>query len=150
MIPGNGDHGFRVELTLKLPVPIYERMKIHSYEGRPGECDARIIDGTAVARVSAGLPVAEEVAALTDIFSALADATRLRIVLALAREDLCVCDLASVTGASQSAVSHHLRLLRDRRLVVFRRDGKRAVYRLADEHVRRLLEESGTHAAERP
>lgn len=126
---------------------IYERMSIRSYD-TPGECDARIIDTVAAARVSAGLPAAEKIATLADTFSALADPTRLRVVLALAQEALCVCDLAAVTGVSQSAVSHHLRVLRDRRLVTFRRDGKRAVYRLADEHVRRLLAETGMHAAE--
>lgn len=124
-------------------------MSIRSYDRQQGECDARIVDTAAAARVSAGFPRAEEIATLSDVFSALADTTRLRLVLALAQEDLCVCDLAAVTGTSQSAVSHHLRVLRDRRLVTFRRDGRRAVYRLAGDRVRRLLAESGMHAAER-
>ena len=83
-----------------------------------------------------------------DIFSALSDPTRLRILRALDVGELCVCDLAAVAGVSQSAVSHQLRILRDRDLVSFRREGKRAVYRLADEHVRTLLGQGFAHARE--
>jgi DNA-binding transcriptional ArsR family regulator len=78
----------------------------------------------------------------------LADPTRFRILDSLAHEDLCVCDLAELAGVSQSGVSHQLRLLRDRGLVTFRRDGQRAVYRLADEHVRDLIAIGVEHATE--
>jgi ArsR family transcriptional regulator len=111
-------------------------------------CAASIVDAAAVTRVLDELPGEEHIRSVTDIFAALSDPTRLRILLALAREDLCVCDLAVVTGVSPSAVSHQLRLLRDRRLVSFVRDGKRAVYRLADEHVATLLVQSTAHAGE--
>ncbi len=67
---------------------------------------------------------------------------------ALSRAELCVCDLASIAGISQSGVSHQLRLLRDRGLVAYRREGQRAVYRLADEHVRTLLKVGLEHAEE--
>lgn len=86
---------------------------------------------------------------LADIHDALADDTRLQILLALSSAELCVCDLAEICGISQSGVSHQLRLLRDRDLVAFRRDGKRAVYRLADEHVSALLAVGLEHAEER-
>lgn len=86
----------------------------------------------------------------TAIFSALADSTRFRILDALSREELCVCDLAEIVGVSQSGVSHQLRLLRDRGLVAYRRDGQRAVYRLADEHVRSLIDVGLEHADEEP
>lgn len=82
------------------------------------------------------------------IFAALADPTRVRMLLALAREPLCVCDLAGVAGVTQSAVSHQLRTLRLLDLVTWERDGKRAVYRLADDHVRVLLEIGLQHAIE--
>lgn len=84
----------------------------------------------------------------TDIFSALSDPTRFRILDALSVEELCVCDLACVTGVSQSAVSHQLRVLRDLDLVSYRREGRRAVYRLADDHVRVLIEQGLEHADE--
>jgi DNA-binding transcriptional ArsR family regulator len=114
----------------------------------PDQCDAVVVDVAAVARVTGAIPEERVVQRTADIFSALADPTRLRILQALVIEDLCVCDLASVAGVSQSAVSHQLRLLRDRDLVAFRREGKRAVYRLADDHVRVLLAQGIAHAQE--
>jgi len=111
-------------------------------------CSATIIDEMAVARVAPRLPGDDLAKRTTDVFSALADPTRLRILHALSLEELCVCDIAALAGVSQSAVSHQLRLLRDRDLVAFRREGKRAVYRLADDHVRLLLDQGLAHAAE--
>ena len=113
-----------------------------------GECASRIVDAGAVARVAAALPGTAAAARLTDIFRALGDPTRVRLLLALAREPLCVCDLSEVAGVSESAVSHQLRMLRDLRLVAWERDGKRAVYRLADDHVRDLLAVGLAHAEE--
>ncbi|MBN1811628.1 MAG: helix-turn-helix transcriptional regulator [Anaerolineae bacterium] len=72
---------------------------------------------------------------LAQVFRALADPTRVRIVSALARAELCVGDLAAVLGMSISAVSHQLRLLRELRVVRKRRDGKHIYYALDDEHV---------------
>jgi len=112
------------------------------------ECDILQVDREAVARARASVPDERTIKRLSDIFSALADPTRVRILQALSAEDLCVCDIAAVARVSQSAASHQLRLLRDRDLVAFTRDGKRAVYRLADEHVRLLLEQGLAHAAE--
>ncbi len=106
------------------------------------------MDAGAVARVSAALADDRRVARTTAIFSALADPTRFRILDALAQQELCVCDLARIAGISQSGVSHQLRLLRDRDLVTSRRDGQRAVYRLADDHVRTLIAVGLEHADE--
>ena len=82
------------------------------------------------------------------MFAAFADPTRFRILEALSAGELCVCDLASLGSVSQSAISHQLRLLRERGLVTFRRDGNRAVYRLADDHVRTMLAQGLAHADE--
>ncbi len=112
------------------------------------ECDTRIIDLDAVARATEGGASDDRVNRTTTIFSALADPTRFRMLDALVREELCVCDLAEVAGISQSGVSHQLRLLRDRGLVAYRRDGQRALYRLADEHVRTLIATGLEHADE--
>ena len=90
-----------------------------------------------------------ELRVVAEIFGALSDPTRLRILLALAEQELCVRDLAVVARISQSGVSHQLRTLRALDLVAFRREGKRAVYRLADEHVRTLLTQGIEHASER-
>ncbi len=114
-----------------------------------GACEVPLIDERATARALAALPDEGGVRTLSDMYSALSDRTRLRILLALAAEELCVCDLAAITGVSPSAISHQLRLLRDRDLVTFERVGKRAVYRLADEHVAILLEQGLRHVEER-
>jgi ArsR family transcriptional regulator len=111
-------------------------------------CAARIIDADAVDRVSAVLSTPESTNRTTAIFSALSDPTRFRILEALSVEELCVCDLAEIAEVSESGASHQLRLLRDRGLVSYRREGNRAVYRLADDHVRDLLEIGRQHAAE--
>lgn len=111
-------------------------------------CAAAGSDARAVARVGAALAGESRVERTLAIFSALSDRTRFRILNALALEELCVCDLAAISGVSQSGVSHQLRLLRDRGLVAFKRDANRVVYRLADEHVRTLLKQGLEHAAE--
>lgn len=114
-----------------------------------GECEACIVDPAAVDAAREAVGGEQRVKALADIFGALGDPTRLRIVLALATRPLCVCDLAAVTGVTQSAVSHQLRILRGLDLVAYHREGRRAVYRLADAHVDALLRQGGEHADER-
>lgn len=113
-----------------------------------GQCRSRIIDRAAIGRASATLPDTDDQALVADIFRALADPTRIRMLLALAAEPLCVCDLADIAGVSESAVSHQLRMLREMSLVSWEREGKRAVYRLADDHVRDLLATGLAHARE--
>jgi ArsR family transcriptional regulator, lead/cadmium/zinc/bismuth-responsive transcriptional repressor len=86
--------------------------------------------------------------ALAETFSVLGDPTRTRILHALSVDELCVSDLAGLIGLSASAVSHQLRLLRDRRLVAVRREGKHTFYRLQDEHIRTLVDMGLSHVAE--
>lgn len=113
-----------------------------------GLCRATEHDSPAAGRAISALPEPGHLKRACDVFNALGDPTRLRILSALAECELCVCDLAEVAEVSESAVSHQLRLLRNLDLVMFKRDGKRAVYRLADVHVRVLLEQALTHAGE--
>jgi ArsR family transcriptional regulator, lead/cadmium/zinc/bismuth-responsive transcriptional repressor len=89
-----------------------------------------------------------EYAGLAELFRALADLTRVRILAALAVAELCVCDLAELTAMSPSAVSHQLRLLRAARLVRHRKEGKNVFYALDDDHVRHLLAEGLDHVRE--
>lgn len=83
-------------------------------------------------------------------FAVLADPTRARILhaLSLTTDDLCVCDLAVLIGISQSALSHQLRLLRDRDVVARTKRGRMVYYRLADEHFRHVFTDGLRHAAE--
>lgn len=94
-------------------------------------------------------PDPQELRVLADFFAAISDPTRLRIVSALLHGDMCVCDISAAIGASESATSHHLRLLRDRGLVRSRREGRMAYYALDDDHVRRMIEQGRDHAAHR-
>ncbi len=82
---------------------------------------------------------------LAEIFKALADPTRLRIISALADTDLCVGALAEALGMSQSAVSHQLRMLRHLRLVRCRKDGRQVYYTLDDRHIEELFRRGLEH-----
>lgn len=85
---------------------------------------------------------------LSEIFKLFSDPSRLRILTALSRAELCVCDLTEALGMNQSAVSHQLAVLRRARLVRFRRDGKSVFYSLDDAHVGKILKVALEHASE--
>jgi DNA-binding transcriptional ArsR family regulator len=91
---------------------------------------------------------ARTVEALADTFRVLGDPTRVRILDALSAGELCVCDIASVIGISESAVSHQLRLLRGMRLVRPRRAGRLVYYAVDDQHILELLAQALTHVQE--
>jgi ArsR family transcriptional regulator, lead/cadmium/zinc/bismuth-responsive transcriptional repressor len=116
----------------------------------PDDCAIRIVDRDRVAGVRASMPSDDQVAELADVFGLLADPGRLRVLVALLEGEMCVCDLAAAAGASESAASHHLRLLRAHRVVQVRRSGRMAYYRLADAHVRMLLDIALTHIGHAP
>jgi ArsR family transcriptional regulator len=88
------------------------------------------------------------VEALAETFRVLGDPTRVRILDALSGGELCVCDIASLAGISESAVSHQLRLLRGMRLVRPRRSGRLVFYALDDHHIIELLTQALTHVEE--
>lgn len=111
-------------------------------------CTVRAVDPQRVAEARTRLLDDEAYVELAETFRALADSTRAKIVHAIARQPLCVCDLAQVAGVSEPAVSQHLRLLRSLRIVRGRRQGKMVYYSLEDEHVRALLGMALGHRAE--
>ncbi|MFQ5536862.1 MAG: ArsR/SmtB family transcription factor [Gemmatimonadota bacterium] len=111
-------------------------------------CEVELVHRDAVLRALADRADDVEIEELADIFQLLANPTRLRILEALAREELCVCDLAAVVEASQSAVSHHLRHLRAMRLVRYRKEGRMAFYHLDDDHVTTLIRTALNHVRE--
>lgn len=82
---------------------------------------------------------------LAEIFKALADETRMKIIYALSREELCVCDIATIIGATVPAASHHLRYLRNVGLAKHRKKGKMVFYSLQDECVKTIIETALTH-----
>src|SRR3569832_1692884 len=87
-------------------------------------CDVTLVDPDRVERVQSGLTDDVTSQRLAETFGALADVTRLRIIEALAQEELCVCDISAALKLSQSATSHQLRTLRNLRLVKYRRMGR--------------------------
>lgn len=82
-----------------------------------------------------------------ELFKMLGDSTRVKILQALSRRELCVCDIAAVLSLGQSAVSHQLRLLRNARMVKFRKDGQMVWYSLRDGHVFHLLQQGIAHVS---
>ena len=95
-----------------------------------------------------GIPDEELLYDLADLFKVFGDTTRIKILYALMGQDRRVADIAELIGASQSAVSHQLRALKQARLVKFKRDGKSVIYSLADDHVYTMLKQGMTHICE--
>ncbi len=111
-------------------------------------CSVTAVDLKKVTAVRKQLPGDEEIRALAETFKVLGDSTRIRIVMALALQELCVCDLAALINLSVSAISHQLRLLRNLKLVKFRKEGKMAYYSLDDEHIGNLIKQAREHVNE--
>ena len=85
---------------------------------------------------------------LAELYKVFGDSTRIRILYLLFEEEMCVCDIAQVLDISQSAISHQLRILKQAKLVKFRREGKSIIYSLADDHVRRIINQGMEHLTE--
>ncbi|SMD05857.1 transcriptional regulator, ArsR family [Desulfocicer vacuolatum DSM 3385] len=111
-------------------------------------CQIQCVHPEAVDRVKDKMPSQDILMNLADFFKVFGDHTRIRILTALYREELCVCDLVEVLGMNQSAVSHQLRVLRGAKVVKFRKQGKMVYYSLDDDHVRELLRDGMDHIQE--
>ena len=112
-------------------------------------CETESLHPEQVAPLLGKVVAGTEAEDLAGIFELLADPTRARLLHALTLADeLCVCDLALLLGRSESALSHQLRLLRDRRVVSRRKAGRIVYYRLADDHIRHVLADGLRHVRE--
>lgn len=94
------------------------------------------------------IPDKQTMEAIAELFKGFADTTRVQILYLLARQELCVTDIAEKVEISQSAISHQLRLLKQMHLIKFRREGKNILYSLADDHVLTILEMGLEHVLE--
>lgn len=112
-------------------------------------CDCDVIHSEVVERVGGYMPGEEKLYDLADFFKIFGDSTRIKILWALDREEMCVCDLAVLLNMTKSAISHQLKTLRQEKLVKYRRDGKSVFYSLQDEHVKDILEIGLEHIEER-
>lgn len=108
-------------------------------------CSEKCINPELVEKTAKQMPASDTIFDLAEIFKALSDASRVKIVTALLHHEHCVCDLSVLCGQSESAVSHQLRLLRTLRVVKNRRQGKRVYYSLDDDHVRTLIQMTLDH-----
>jgi DNA-binding transcriptional ArsR family regulator len=111
-------------------------------------CKAVHLDAARLARLRGSMIAVEAIGTLAETFRVLGDSTRVRILDALSKAELCVCDLAALVDLSQSAVSHQLRLLRNMRLVRARRAGRMVFYALDDHHIVELFEQGLQHVEE--
>jgi DNA-binding transcriptional ArsR family regulator len=114
----------------------------------PDVCDVFHLDPSRLAELRGALIGEDAVTDLAETFRALGDPTRVRLLDALSHGELCVCDLATLIGLSESAVSHQLRLLRNLRLVKPRRAGRMVFYALDDRHIMTLFRQGLRHVQE--
>lgn len=85
---------------------------------------------------------------LAELYKVFGDSTRIKILFALYESEMCVCDIAALLSMTQSAISHQLRVLKQSKLVKFRRDGKEVYYSLDDEHIFKILAQGLEHIKE--
>ena len=111
-------------------------------------CGVYCIHEEAVAEARQKMISDKTASALAELYKALGDPTRVKILFALMSRELCVCDLAAVIGASESAVSHQLRILRTLKLIKFRREGKILYYSLDVAHIENLFAQGLEHVTE--
>ena len=111
-------------------------------------CEITQVHQGAVDQVRQVLPPDEVLSDLADLFKIFGDSTRIKILYALLRSELCVCDIAQLLGMTQSAISHQLRALKQSRLVKSRREGKTVFYALADDHVKTIIDQGLEHVSE--
>ncbi len=112
------------------------------------DCECKKIHRNSVKKVVNGLTDDLQLACMAEIFQCFADPTRLKIINALLLSELCVCDLTEIMKMTQPAVSHHLKQLRQMRLVKCRREGKSIYYSLSDYHIQLLFDLCHTHLNE--
>lgn len=102
-------------------------------------CGDNSVNQDIIDRASAAMPDDSALYDAAELLKVFGDPTRLRMISALCRSELCVCDIARLLGMTQSAISHQLRVLKQARLVTARREGKTIFYSLCDEHVQRIF-----------
>ena len=112
------------------------------------KCEVVCVHADVVDRVADVMPDEDTLFDLSELFKLFGDSTRIRILYCLFANEMCVCDIATLLGMSQSAISHQLALLKRSKLVSARRDGKTVFYALADDHVRTILGQGIDHVTE--
>ncbi|NLM36327.1 MAG: helix-turn-helix transcriptional regulator [Clostridiales bacterium] len=112
-------------------------------------CNCSIIHQDIVDKVKEHIPDEELLYDLSDLFKVFGDTTRIKILCALFQSEMCVCDIAALLNMTQSAISHQLRILKQARLVKFRKEGKVVYYSLDDDHVKSIFDQGLSHISEK-
>lgn len=108
-------------------------------------CNCNIIHHEVIDSVKESMPLDEHLYDLAELFKVFGDMTRVKILYALYSSEMCVCDIAALLSMTQSAISHQLRVLKQARLVKYRREGKVAYYSLDDEHIHKIFAQGLEH-----
>lgn len=111
-------------------------------------CEFMHVHEDVVKQVVQVMPEEQELLDLSEFFKVFGDSTRIKILYVLSQSEMCVCDIANLLQMGQSAISHQLRVLKQMRLVTFRRDGKTVFYSLADAHIQTILAQGMEHINE--
>ncbi len=111
-------------------------------------CEINIIHQDIVENVKNVMPQDDLIYDLAEFYKVFADSTRMKIIYALMENELCVCDIAAIVGTTQSAISHQLRILKQAKLVKYKKDGKVVYYSLDDEHIAEIVKKGREHIEE--
>ena len=111
-------------------------------------CEEENSNAETVQRVKSKILPDEEIFDLAELFKVFGDSTRMKIINSLMMEELCVCDIAEITNSTPSAISHQLRVLKQAKLVKYRKEGKSVYYSLDDDHVKEIFEKGREHIEE--
>ena len=110
--------------------------------------ECTVIHEETVKKIKQKMPEDGYIYDLAELFKVFADSTRMKVIYALLEDELCVCDIANIVGTTQSAISHQLRVLKQAKLVKFRKEGKIVYYSLDDEHISEMYEMAKRHIEE--
>lgn len=119
--------------------------KMPANQSNTDSCSCNVIHEDIINKVKKAMPPEEQLYDLADFFKVFGDTTRVKIIYALLKEEMCVCDISMLLGMNQSAISHQLRILRQARIVKFRKEGRIVYYSLDDEHVKDIFEQGLIH-----
>ncbi len=112
------------------------------------KCDITEVHSDVVTYVKEKMPLEEDLYDVAELFKVFGDTTRIRILHTLSIKELCVCDIATILDMSQSAISHQLRVLKNTKLVKYRKEGKQVFYSLDDKHIQLILAMGFEHVKE--
>lgn len=111
-------------------------------------CECTIIHQDKIEEVKSNMLSEDQLIDLAELFKVFGDFSRMKIICALLQDELCVCDIANITNSTVSAISHQLRILKQAKLVKYRKVGKVVYYSLDDKHVKEIFEKGREHVEE--